>query len=152
MELLKLGDSVKNIITKINGNFKEIKEKNVILYNGSINIPSAESGESVTITLLADCTKFDGLIFQRDECMSAISYIAPAVGVIYKPLSTMADYSYMFEGMNLFAMNAEVLSATKLKLSGNAFSGINIGSTPPAARYLNWFEDLPLKKVIGFKI
>lgn len=152
MTFLKLGDSIKNLISKINGNFKEVNEKNVILYDGSINIPSANSGESVTITLSEDCTQFDGLIFQRDECMAAISYIAPAVGVIYKPLSTMADYTYMFEGMNLFAMNAEVISATQLKLSGNAFSGINIGSTPPAARYLNWFEDLPLKKVIGFKI
>ncbi len=152
MTVLKFGDSFKNLISKINGNFREVGEKKIILYDGTINIPSIESGESVNITLSEDCTKFDGLIFQRDECMAATSYIAPAVGLIYKPLSLMADYSYMFEGMNLFAMNAEVINATTLKLSGNAFSGINIGSTPPTARYIDWFEDLPLKKVIGFKI
>lgn len=152
MTVLRFGESFKNLISKINGNFREVGEKKIILYDGTINIPSIESGESVNITLSEDCTQFDGLIFQREECMAATSYIAPAVGLIYKPLSLMADYSYMFEGMNLFAMNAEVINATTLKLSGNAFSGINIGSTPPAARYIDWFEDLPLKKVIGFKI
>lgn len=152
MNILKLGNSIKNLITKANENFKEIDSKKIVIYDGSINIPSVESGETVDITLSEDCTQFDGLIFQRDECMAATSYIAPAVGLIYKPLSLMADYSYMFEGMNLFAMNAEVVNATTLRLSGNAFSGINIGSTPPAARYIDWFEDLPLKKVIGFKI
>lgn len=152
MTVLKLGDGIKNLISKINRNFGEIDEKKVILYDGSINIPSVASGESVDITLSADCTQFDGLIFQRAECTAATSYIAPSVGLIYKPLSLMADYSYMFEGMNLFAMNAEVVNATTLRLSGNAFSGINIGSDPPAARFIGWFEDLPLIKVIGFKI
>lgn len=152
MTILKFGESFKNLISKINGNFREIGEKKVVLYDGTINIPSIESGDGVTITLSADCTKFDGLIFQREECMADISYIPPAVGLIYKPLSQMADYTYMFEGMNLFAMNAEIVNTTTIKLSGNAYSGINIGSNPPAARYINSFEDLPLKKVIGFKI
>lgn len=152
MTILKLGNSLKEIIRKVNANFAEISEKHVVLFDGTATIPSVESGETADITLSADCTQFDGLIFQRAECMAAESYIAPAVGVIYKPLSTMADYTYMFEGMNLFAMNAEVISGTTLRLSGNAFSGINIGSTTPSARYLDWFEDLPLVKVIGIKL
>ena len=152
MTFLKFGNSIRNLIAKANENFKELNSKQKIIYSGSVLIPSVESGSSTDITLSEDCTQFDGLIFQRAECMAATSYIVPAVGVIYKPLSLMADYTYMFEGMNLFAMNAEVIDGTTLRLSGNAFSGINIGSTPPAARYIDWFEDLPLEKVIGFKL
>lgn len=152
MTKLKLGDGIKALISKINANFGEVEGKKVVLYDGSVNIPSVDSGGSVNITLSADCTKFDGLIFQRAECMADTSYIPPVVGLIYKPLSHMADYTYMFEGMNLFAMNAEIVNKTTIKLSGNAYSGINIGSTPPAARYIDSFEDLPLLKVIGFKI
>lgn len=152
MTLLKFGDGLRDLIRKINANFSETGGKYVVLYDGSATIPSADSGETVDITLSADCTQFDGLIFQRAECMAAESYIAPAVGVVYKPLSAMADYSYMFEGMNHFAMNAEVISGTKLRLSGNAFSGINIGSSPVSLRYYDWFEDLPLVKVIGIKL
>lgn len=151
MTVLKLGNSLKNLIAKINANFAEVENKKVILYDGSAVIPSVESGESVEITLSQDVTQFDGLIFQREDCTAAECYIKPAVGVLYKPINLMADYSYMFEGMNMFAANAEITANNKIRLSGNAYSGINIGSTPPAARYIDSFEDLPLKMVIGFK-
>lgn len=151
MTVLKLGSSLKSLITKINANFAEVENKKVILYDGSAVIPSVESGESVEITLSQDVTQFDGLIFQREDCMAAECYIKPAAGVIYKPINLSADYTYMLEGMNMFAANAEITANNKIRLSGNAYSGINIGSTPPAARYIDSFEDLPLKMVIGFK-
>lgn len=152
MTVLKIGDSLRELIRKVNANFGEAGGKQTVIFDGIAEIPSAESGTAVDITLTADCTQFDGLIFQREGCMADTSYIAPAVGVIYKPLSMMADYTYMFEGMNMFAMNVEVISGTTLRLSGNAYSGINIGASPPAARYLDGFEDLPLVKIIGFKL
>lgn len=152
MTILKLGDSLRELIRKVNANFAETGRKETVLFDGAAVIPSADSGATVDITLTADCTQFDALIFQREGCMADTSYIKPAAGAIYKPLSHMADYTYMFEGMNLFAMNAEVVNGTTLRLSGNAYSGINIGATPPAARYLDGFEDLPLVKIIGVKL
>ena len=152
MTIIKIGDSLKELIRKVNANFAETGGKHVVLFDGIAEIPSVESGTTVDITLSADCTQFDGLIFQREGCMADTSYIPPDVGEVYKPLSLMADYTYMFEGMNMFAMNAEVVDGRTLRLSGNAYSGINIGATPPAARYLDGFEDLPLKKIIGIKL
>lgn len=155
MTVFKLGTTVKNFITGINNNFAELSGKLTykpisykILYDGSTEIPSKDSGNSVTITLNDSITKFDGIIIQREgsSCWQSIQTIA--VGSKFKVMNCESDFDIM-EGCNLYMCNAEVVSATKLKLNSNVYSGIK---TNASGRYLASFSDRPLTRIIGIKL
>lgn len=147
MQTLKLGDTFKTIIDKINGNFGKCGGK--VIFDGSATIPSKASGGDITITLTEDVTQFDGLIFQRADCNAVSFYIPPTIGQIYKIVSAQADFTMYMEGLNLYECNAEITGAREIKLNNNVYSGIK---TSAAARYITGFTDYPMIKIIGIKI
>lgn len=155
MTVLKLGTTMKNLLTNINSNFTELANKLTykpisykILYSGSTSIPSKSSGNSAVITLNDSLTKFDGVIIQREgsSCWQSIETIA--VGSIFKVMNCESDFSTM-EGCNLYMCNAVVTTATKLTVSGNVYAGIK---TSAGGRYLATFTERPITKVIGIKL
>ena len=148
MQVIKLGDTVRTIIDKINSNFGKCGGKQQVIFDGSASIPSRAAGGSTTITLTADVTQFDGLIFQRADCNAVMFYITPTVGQVYKIVSAQADFTQYMEGLNLYECNAEITGAREIKLSNNVYSGIK---TSAAARYITGYADTPLIKVIGVK-
>ena len=155
MTLLKMGESIKTFFTKLNANFTEIGGKLPqnpagvkLIYDGSATIPAREDGTNATITVTDDVTQFDGLIFVREDSDASVIIRKPSIGTIFKPVNQQADYTPMFEGMNLFMCNAEIISATQIKLSGNVYSGV---STSGASKYYAWFEDRPLVQIYGIK-
>ena len=148
MEILKLGDSLKTIVSKLNLNFGKCTRQQII-FNGSEAIPSNASGEYITITTTADLTQFDGLIFQRADCNAATFYIPPTVGQIYKIVSTQADFTAYMAGLNMFECNAEIIGERTIKLSNNVYSGVTTNGT---ARYIKGYSDTPMIKVIGFDV
>lgn len=155
MTVLKIGSTIKNFISGINANFSELSGKLThspvsvkLLYSGSVEIPARDEIETATITLNSDVTAFDGLIFVREDCDASIIIRTPSVGTIFKPVSQQADYTQMFEGLNLFMCNAQVTTTTQLSLSGNCYSGVG---TSGSSKYYEWFGDRPLEKVYGLK-
>lgn len=155
MTVFKLGTTVKNFITGLNANFTELSNKLTykplsykILYDGTTEIPSNSSGSAATITLNDDITKFDGVIIQREGSSGWQSVQTIAVGTKFKVMNCEADFEYT-EGCNLYMCNAEVISATQLKVSNNVYAGIK---TTAAGRYMTSFSDRPITKVIGIKL
>lgn len=155
MTVLKLGMTIKNFIAGVNANFTELSNKLTykpisykVLYSGSAAIPSKDSGSTATITLNDSITKFDGIIIQREgsSCWQSIQSIA--VGSKFKVMNCESDFE-MMEGCNLYMCNAEVKSATQLKISNNVYAGIK---TNAAGRYLTSFDDRPITRVIGIKL
>lgn len=149
MEFLKIGDTVRGIISAINANFSELSNKHKIVFSGSAAIPSNNSGNVNVITTTTDLTQFDGLIFQRADCNAVTFYIPPAVGVVYKIVSGSADFSQYMTGLNLFECNAEITASNKITLSNNVYSGV---TTSGAGRYIKGYTDNPMIKIIGFKV
>lgn len=138
MTVLKLGMTIKNFIAGVNANFTELSNKLTykpisykVLYSGSAAIPSKDSGSTATITLNDSITNFDGIIIQREgsSCWQSIQSIA--VGSKFKVMNCESDFE-MMEGCNLYMCNAEVKSATQLKISNNVYAGIK---TNAAGRY-----------------
>lgn len=153
MTTLKLGQTLKNIISAINNNFTElVNRSNVtykILFDGSANIPSNSSGSTSTITLSDNPVNYDGIIIQR-EGTGAWQYFGDiAVGTVLKAVNSQGDFTLMMEGLNLYECNCEILSNNQMRLSNNVYSGVTTGK---AARYINTFDEVPLTKVIGIKI
>lgn len=148
MEILKLGDSLKSIVSKINSNFGKCSRQQII-FSGSATIPSNTSGEEITITTTADLTQFDGLIFQRADCNAVAFYIPPAIGTVYKIISGSADFTQVLSGLNLFECNAEITGERTIKLNNNVYSGV---TTNGAGRYIKGYSDNPMIKIIGFKM
>lgn len=155
MTVFKLGTTIKNFIEGINENFTEVSNKLTykpisykILYEGSTEIPSKSSGNSVTISLTDDITLFDGVMIQREgaSCWQRIDTIS--VGTVFKVMNCESDFEYM-EGCNLYMCNATVSSGTQLTLSNNVYSGIK---TSASGRYLESFSDRPITKIIGIKL
>lgn len=155
MTVFKLGTTMKNFITGINANFAELANKLTykpisykVLYSGSIDIPSKDSGNTATITLNDTITKFDGIMIQREDasCWERIDTIT--VGSKFKVMNCEADFDLM-EGCNLYLCNAQVVSGTQLKVSNNVYAGIK---TNASGRYLTSFSDKPITKVIGIKL
>lgn len=149
MNLLKLGMTVKTFIDTLNANFSELSGgvKYAVLYDGTANIPSNDSGESVTVTLTDDITQYDGVIIQR-EGAGAWQRLQPiTVGSVFKVISPEADFEWM-EGCNLYMCNVTVQTATQVKVNNNVYAGVR---TTAAGRYLASFEDRPLQKIIGIK-
>lgn len=155
MTVLKLGMTVKNLLTNINANFTELANKLTykpisykILYSGSTSIPSKTSGNSATITLNDSITNFDGIIIQREgsSCWQSIQTIA--VGNTFKVMNCESDFSTM-EGCNLYMCNVVVTTATKLSVNSNVYAGIK---TTAAGRYMTSFTERPITKVIGIKL
>lgn len=155
MTVFKLGTTVKNFINGINANFAELSNKLTykpisykVLYTGSINIPSKDSGNTATITLNDNITKFDGIMIQRQDasCWERIDTIS--VGNKFKVMNCEADFDLM-EGCNLFMCNVQVASGTQLKVSNNVYSGVK---TNASGRYLTSFTDRPITKIIGIKL
>lgn len=155
MTVLKLGMTIKNLVTGINSNFTELSNKLTykpisykILYSGSTAIPSKDSGSTATITLNDSITKFDGIIIQREgsSCWQSIQTIT--TGSVFKVMNCESDFD-MMEGCNLYLCNVKVASATQLKVSNNVYAGIK---TNASGRYLASFSDRPITRVIGIKL
>ena len=115
-----------------NSNFLELSNKHKIVFSGSAEIPSNNSGDTNVITTTTDLTQFDGLIFQREDCNAVTFYIPPTIGTVYKIISGSADFSQGMTGLNLFECNAEITAANKITLSNNVYSGV---TTAAAGRY-----------------
>lgn len=152
MTILKMGTSVKNFIKALNANFSELVNKKpvgyTVLFDGTGEIPSNSSGEYSTITLRDDITQFDGVIIQREGSSGWQSIQSIAIGSKFKVMCCEADFDFM-EGCNLYMCNAEVISATQLKLNNNVYAGIK---TSAAGRYTTNFDERPVTKVIGIKL
>lgn len=155
MTVLKLGMTIKNLVAGINSNFTELSNKLTykpisykILYSGSADIPSKDSGDTATITLNDSITNFDGIIVQREgsSCWQSIQTIS--TGSVFKVMNCEADFD-MMEGCNLYLCNVTVVSGTQLRLSNNVYAGIK---TNASGRYLTSFGDRPITKVIGIKL
>lgn len=157
MQTLKLGQSVKAILSAINANFTELNNRKSykVLYNSSVDIPSKDDGTSTTITLSDNLANYDGVILQLDDC-SAYEFFGPlAVGTVLKPVHNQFDMTAAMAGWNMFGYNCEILSNNKLKLSGFIYSGSNYDKDPNLdiylLRYMDKYSVYPLKKVIGIK-
>lgn len=155
MTVFKLGTTIKNFITGINANFAELANKLTynpisykVLYSGSAVIPSRSSGNSSTITLNDNLTKFDGIMIQREDTSCWQSFQTMGTGTIFKVLNSESDFG-MMEGCNLYMCNVQIVSGTQLKISDNVYSGIR---TNASGRYLTSFGDKPITKVIGIKL
>lgn len=153
MELLKIGQTVKKMVGIINNNFRELfnesKLKYKVLFDGTANIPSHNSGDTVEISLTDNPEAYDGVIIQRDGC-GAWQYFGPLnVGTILKVVSSQADFTQYMSGLNLYECNCEILSENKIRLSDNAYSGVTTGKT---ARYITYFDEVPITKIIGIKL
>jgi hypothetical protein len=150
MTVFKLGTTIKNFIDALNANFSELSNKGSykVLYDGTAEIPSKSSGETNTITLNDDITKYDGVIIQRETTGAWQRFDNLSVGTVLKVMNTESDFEYV-EGCNLFMCNAEITATNKLKLSNNVYSGVK---TSAAGRYMESFGDRPLNKVIGIKL
>lgn len=155
MTVFKLGTTVKNFIIGVNANFAELAGKLTykpisykVLYSGLAAVPSNDSGSTATITLNDSITKFDGVIIQREgsSCWQTIETIS--VGSKFKVMNCEADFD-MMEGCNLYMCNAEVISATQLKVNNNVYAGVK---TSAAGRYLTSFTERPITKIIGIKL
>lgn len=155
MTVFKLGTTVKSFITNLNANFAELGAKLTykpisykVLYSGSTTIPSNSEGTAATITLNDSITKFDGVIIQREgsSCWQTIETIS--VGSKFKVMNCEADFD-MMEGCNLYMCNAEVISATQLKVNNNVYAGVK---TNASGRYLTSFTERPITKIIGIKL
>lgn len=157
MQTLKLGQSIKDIIKKINTNFTELNNKKTykVLYSGSVDIPSKNNGTSVTITLSDDLANYDGVILQLDDCGAYQNFGSFAVGKVLKPVHNQFDMTAAMAGWNMFGYNCEILSNKRLKLSGFIYSGSNFDKDPNLdiylLRYMATYSVKPLTKVIGIK-
>ena len=150
MTILKSGWTVKNFIAALNANFSELfgRKTYTVLFDGSVDIPSKDSGESVTVNLSGDITQYDGIIIQRADAGAWQRFQAITVGTVFKVLNPEADFDWM-EGCNLYMCNAKVISGTQLQFNNNVYSGVK---TSAAGRYMTGFEDRPLQKIIGIKL
>lgn len=155
MTVFKMGTSIKNFISGINANFSEIVNKLTykpvsykVLYEGSADIPSNSSGNSTTITLTDNITKFDGVIIQRESAGAWQRFDSLTVGKVFKVMNCESDFE-LVEGCNLYMCNVEIISTTKLKLNNNVYAGVK---TTAAGRYMTSFTDRPLTKIIGIKL
>lgn len=156
MNVLKLGTLFKDFIAQLNENFSEISAKLThnpvsfkVLYSGTTNIPSADDGTSVNVTVNTSLSGFDGLIFVREDTDAAVFMTAPATGTIFKVVNKQADFTDLLGGMNLFGCNATIVNATTIKLNNNVYSGVKENAS---GRYMTSFSDVPLTKIIGIKM
>ena len=157
MKLLKLGQTIKDIIKTINDNFSELHNKKTftVLYDGSVNIPCKKDGQSTTITLYDSLANYDGVILQLDDCCAWEHFGDLTVGKVLKPVHNQFDMTEEMGGWNMFGYNCEIVSNNQLKLEGFIFSGSNFDKNEYLVlyelRYLENYSIYPLKKVIGIK-
>lgn len=158
MVTLKIGQTIKDIITKINANFTELdNRKNFkVLYDGSVEIPALADGTSTTITLSDDISNYDGVILQLDDCCTWQHFGALTTGKVLKAVHNQFDMTAEMSGWNMFGYNCEVLSNRQLKLSGFIYSGSSFEKNAYLdtydLRYFDQYSVYPLKKVIGVKL
>lgn len=158
MTILKLGQSLKELIKGINNNFSELDSRKTfkVLYDGSVDIPSKSSGNTATITLTDDITKYDGVILQLDDCCTWQHFGTLSVGKVLKAIHNQFDMTAAMAGWNMFGYNCEIVSNTSLRLSGFIYSGSNFEKDTYLdiykLRYLDNYSVYPLKKVIGIKL
>lgn len=157
MTILKLGQTIKDLIKNINANFAELNAKKnyVVLYDGSVDIPSLDNGTSSTITLSDNPANYDGIILQLDDC-SAYEYFGDlSIGKILKPIHNQMDFTDVMKGWNMFGYNCEILSNNRLKLDKFVYSGSNFELHEyleiNELRYLTQYSVYPLTKIIGIK-
>lgn len=158
MQTLKLGQSIKSIISKINANFTELNNRKTykVLYSGSVNIPTKDAGTTTTITLADDLSKYDGVIIQLGDCDAFQTFVSLSIGTVLKPVHNQFDMTADMAGWNMFGYNCEILSNKRLKLSGFIYSGSNYDKDPALdiylLRYITRYSVYPLTKVIGIKL
>lgn len=157
MTILKLGDTVKNLIKKINDNFTELSRRKTytVLYNGSCEIPALSDGTSAQITLSDSLANYDGIILQLDDCSAYEYFGALTAGKVLKPVHNQFDTTQAMSGWNMFGYNCTIVNNTKLKLDKFIFSGSSFDKDPSLdiylLRYLTTYSVYPLTKVIGIK-
>lgn len=158
MTILKVGQTIKDIIKGINSNFTELdNRKNFkVLYDGTANIPALADGTSITISLNDNLSKYDGIILQLDDCCEWQYFGNLSVGKVLKAIHNQFDMTATMGGWNMFGYNCEIMSNNKLKLSGFIYSGSSFDKNEYLdtyeLRYLDNYSVYPLKKVIGIKI
>ena len=158
MTILKVGQTIKDIIKNINLNFSELdgRKSFKVLYDGSVDIPAKADGTSTTITLTDDLSNYDGVILQLDDCCTWQHFGDLSVGKVLKAVHNQFDMTAAMSGWNMFGYNCEVMNNKKLKLSGFIFSGSTFEKNQYLdmyeLRYMDTYSVYPLKKVIGIKL
>lgn len=160
MTILKVGQTVKNIIKAINDNFAELNSKpNMqykVLWSGSQDIPSKNDGGTTVITLSDDIRNYDGIILQLEGCNAWNYFGNLSAGNSLGPIHQQIGTTTGMDGWNVFGYKCEILSNTSLKVSNFVFTGstldlheyLDIYTT----RYLASYSVYPLVKVIGIKL
>ena len=155
---LKLGQSIRDIISKINSNFTELNNRKSykVLYSGSTEIPCKSDGTNTIITLSDNLSNYDGVIIQLEGCDAWQSFETLSVGKVLKPVHNQFDMTEAMSGWNMFGYNCEIMSNKRIKLSGFIFSGSNYDKDPNLdiylLRYMEQYSVYPLTKVIGIKL
>lgn len=158
MTKLKIGQTIKDIIKAINGNFSELdaRKSYTLLFDGSATIPAKADGTSTTITLSDDLSNYDGVILQLDDCCTWMHFGDLSTGKVLKAIHNQFDMTAEMSGWNMFGYNCEVLSNKRLKLSGFIYSGSSFDKNEYMdmyeLRYFDTYSVYPLKKVIGIKL
>ena len=157
MTILKVGQTIKNIIKSINDNFSELdgRKSYKLLYDGSVDIPSLDDGTSVTINLSDSLANYDGIILQLDDCDAYNHFGNLTAGTVFKPIHNQMDFTDAMKGWNMFGYNCEILSNTQLKLDKFVYSGSSFDKNEYLdiydLRYITKHSVYPLTKVIGVK-
>ena len=158
MTILKIGQTIKEIIKNINGNFSELDKRKTfkVLYDGSVNIPSKSGGTSVNVTLNDNISQYDGVNLQLDDCSAYVHFGTLSTGKVLKAVHNQFDMTQAMSGWNMFGYNCEIVSNTKVKLSGFIYSGSSFDKNQYLdmyeLRYLDNYSVYPLKKIIGIKL
>lgn len=159
MTTLKIGQSVKNIITAINSNFAELNKKpNLqykVLWSGSQTIPAKSAGTTASITLSDSLANYAGIILQLEGCDAWTYFGSLANGTILGPINQQSGNTQGMEGWNVFGYKCEIVSNKSLKFSNFIFTGSSLDLNEMleiyTTRYLNNYSVYPLVKVIGIK-
>lgn len=157
MTILKVGQTIKNIINAINDNFSELDGRKTykVLYNGSVDIPAYDDGTSVTINLLDSLANYDAIILQLEDCDAYHHFGNLTTGTVFKPIHNQMDFTAAMSGWNMFGYNCEILNNTQLKLDKFVYSGSSFDKNQYLdiydLRYMTKYSVYPLTKVIGVK-
>ena len=159
MTTLKIGQTIKSIITAINNNFSELNKKpNMqykVLWSGSQDIPAKADGTTASITLSDSLANYAGIILQLEGCDAWTYFGSLANGTVLGPINQQAGNTQGMEGWNVFGYKCEIVNNKTLRLSNFIFTGSTLDLNEMleiyTTRYLKTFSVYPLVKVIGIK-
>lgn len=157
MTILKVGQAIKDLINGINSNFDDLDKRKTykLLWSGSQDIPSLDSGSTTTITLSDSLANYDAIVLQLDDCCAYTHFGGMAVGTVFKPVHNQMNFDTGMMGWNMFGYNCEVIANNKLKLSKFVYSGSSYDKNQYLdiyeLRYLTGYSVFPITNVIGIK-